>query len=74
MKRVVFAIVVAGLASVAVCGASKAAPIAPLPAGVTATDNNVIRAYYWHGRYYPYYWHHHYYGHRHWYHGYYRYW
>jgi len=73
MKRVVVAIVVAGLSSVAACGTSIAAPIAPLPAEATNTSN-VIPAYYWHRHYYPYYWNHHYYHHRHWYHHHYRYW
>ncbi len=75
MKQAAFAIAVAGLASVAICGTSKAAPIAPFPPAVAATStSNVIPAYYWHGRYYPYYWHRHYYAHRGWYHHHYRYW
>jgi len=73
MKRAAFAIVIGGLASVAVCGTSNASPIAPLPAGAM-DNNNVVQAYYWHRHYYPYHWHHHYYLHRHWYHGHYRYW
>ena len=70
MKRVALAIAVVGLASVAVCSASKAAPIAPLPSTVISDTNNVVPAYYYHHRYYPYRYHGHYYGH--YYHG--RYW
>jgi len=70
MKRVALAIAVVGLASVAVCSASKAAPIKPLPSAVISDTNNVVPAYYYHHRYYPYRYHGHYYGH--YYHG--RYW
>jgi hypothetical protein len=35
---------VAGLASIAISGASKAAPIAPLPYAVTSTGGNVVQA------------------------------
>ena len=70
MKRMVLAIAVVGLASVAVCSASKAAPIAPLPSAVISDTNNVVPAYYYHHRYYPYRYHGQYYGH--YYHG--RYW
>ena len=67
MKQVAVAIVT-GVAFVAVCGAAKAAPIAPLPSAVTST-NKVIPAYYYHHRYYPYRYHGHYYSYR--YHGHY---
>jgi hypothetical protein len=66
----ILAIAVVGLAFVAVCSASKAAPVAPLPSAVISGTNNVVPAYYYHHRYYPYRYHGHYYGH--YYHG--RYW
>ena len=71
MKRVVFGVAVAAFASVAICGISIAAPIAPLPAAVTT--GNVIQAYYYHGHYYRYRWHGHYYVHRYYGHGHYYY-
>ena len=74
MKRVAFAIGAAALASIAISGASKAAPIAPLPYAVTATGGNVVQAYYYHRHYYPYHWHHRYYHHRHWHHHHWYYW
>jgi hypothetical protein len=69
MKQVAVATAVAGLAFVAFCNASKAAPIAPLPSGVISDTNNVVPAYYYHHRYYPYFYHGHYYSYR--YHGHY---
>jgi hypothetical protein len=66
MKRAaVWAISLAALAPIAFAGASRAAPIAPLPNAVTENTENVIQAYYHH---------HHYYHHRHWYHHHWRYW
>ncbi len=61
MIRTVFAIALAAIAFAAVSGASQAAPIAPLPAGVAADagHGNVTKAWYyyhhhhrhcWHGR------------------------
>jgi len=69
MKQVVSAIAVAAIISLAVCGASKAAPIAPIPGAATINSDNIIRAYYYHHHYYPY--HHRYYGHRYYHHRYY---
>jgi hypothetical protein len=58
MTRTVFAMAVAATLTLAVSGASQAAPIAPLGDAVTADQSNVT----------PVYWHH-----RHWYrHGWYR--
>jgi hypothetical protein len=70
MRRVVFAVALAGITSVAACGTSGAAPIAPLPEVLLADSNEVIQAHYYHhysGRHYwhRHYWGHHYYG-RHW--------
>jgi hypothetical protein len=69
MIRTVFAVAVAALAVTAAFGASQAAPIAPLPTGVTsdAAAGNVTPVYY---RYHRHYYHRHYY-HRHYYHRYY---
>ncbi len=52
MKKTVFAIALAALACTAVSGASQAAPIAPLPAGVAADADhgNVTKAWYYHHR------------------------
>ncbi len=56
MLRTMFALVVAGLLVTAVSATSRAAPAAPLPAGVTAAGN-LTKVYYhhrWHcwiGRY-----------------------
>jgi len=59
MKRLATGIAVAAVTFFAVFGRSEAAPIAPIPDA--AVDNveqgYVIRAYYWHGRYYRYRWH-----------------
>ncbi len=74
MKRVLFAISVAGLASVAVSNVSKAASIAPLPEFVTGNTGNVVQAHYYHHHYYPYRWHGHYYHHRYWRHHHWYYW
>jgi hypothetical protein len=52
MIRTVFAIAAGALALTAVSGASQAAPIAPLPAGVTADagHGHVTQAWYYHHR------------------------
>lgn len=63
MKRAIVVTAMVAATCVAVLGASKAAPIAPLPATNT---NNVVQAWYWHRHYYPYHWHHHYWHHRYW--------
>ncbi len=42
MIRTVFAMAVAALVLAAVSGTSQAAPIAPLPAGVAATDHGAV--------------------------------
>lgn len=57
MIRMAFAIAIAALVFAAVSGASHAAPIAPLPAGVAsdAGAGNITQVY-WHHRHY---WHHH---------------
>jgi hypothetical protein len=59
MIRTIFAMAVAGLIFAAVSGTSQAAPIAPLPAGVTSAQGNVTQVY-WH------HWHHHCHWHRCW--------
>jgi hypothetical protein len=56
MKRSAFAIAVAALALVAVSGASQAAPIAPLPTGVTASHEHPTQVQYWRHRWW---WRHH---------------
>lgn len=81
MRKLFFAIALAGITSAAVCATSQAAPIAPLPAAQLADSNGVVQAHYWyHHRYYHrhwyhhrywyhrHYWYHHGYYHRHWYH------
>ena len=54
MKRTAFAIAVAALALAAVPGTAQAAPIAPLPAGLTASHDHLIQVQHWfwrrHGR------------------------
>jgi hypothetical protein len=76
MRRVVFAVALAGITSVAACGTSGAAPIAPLPEVLLADTNGVVQAhYYYHhysGRHYwgHHYWHHHYWGRPYWHHHY----
>ncbi len=72
MKRVAIAIAVAAVASVAIYGTSKAAPIAQIPA--VADRDNLIPAHYYHGHYYQYYWRGRYYRHRHWRHHHWYYW
>jgi hypothetical protein len=57
MTRTVFAMAVAATLTLAVSGASQAAPIAPLGGAVTADQSNVT----------PVYWHHHHWYHHHWY-------
>jgi len=63
MKRVIYAISAAAIASAFTCATSNATPIAPISTAIV-TDN-VIQAYYYHRHYYA----HRYYGH-----GHYRYW
>ena len=65
MKRVVFATALAGIAAVAVCGTSLAAPIA-LPAAVTADNRPIVQAHSLPDSQQAYHWHHHYYRHRSW--------
>jgi hypothetical protein len=48
MKRTVFALAVAAVTLAAV-SVSQAAPIAPLPAGVSADQGNLTKVYWWHG-------------------------
>lgn len=48
MTRTIFAMAVAGLVFAAVTGSSQAAPVAPLPSGVTATDGTVTQVRWWH--------------------------
>jgi ABC-type glycerol-3-phosphate transport system substrate-binding protein len=56
MTRTVFAIVAAGLLTLAASGGSQAAPIAPLSSAVTGDQSNVTPVYWYH--------HHHRYHHR----------
>ena len=65
MSGMMFAIIIAAAASVAVCGTSNAAPIATVPAAATTGTDNVLPAHYYRGNYYPYRWNGHYYRH-HW--------
>jgi hypothetical protein len=56
MLRTMFAMTVAGLLFAAVSGTSQAAPIAPLPSGVTKDSGGLTQVYYrhrhcWVGRY-----------------------
>ncbi len=57
MLRTMFAMTVAGLLFAAVSGTSQAAPIAPLPSGVTKDGSGLTQVYYyrhrhcWVGRY-----------------------
>jgi hypothetical protein len=53
MKHISFLIAVSALMSVAVCGATQAAPITPLPLASDATSAKITPVYYHH-------WHHHY--------------
>jgi len=69
MIRIAWAIAVATLAYIAVCGVATAASIAPLPAVVASDISNVVPAYYWNGGYYRYRWNGGYYHHRGWRHG-----
>jgi hypothetical protein len=50
MIRTVFAMAVATLVFAAVSGTSQAAPIAPLPTGVTANTGQVTHVWYRHRR------------------------
>jgi len=50
MIRTVVAMAVAALVFAAVSGASQAAPIAPLPAEVSAADHGVVTNVWWHHR------------------------
>ena len=68
-RTVIF--IVAAAISASVSGISQAAPIAPLPAAVTADTGNLTPVYYY-GHHYRYHSHYRYY-HRHHYHHYYRY-
>jgi hypothetical protein len=52
MTRTMFAMAVAGLIFAAVSGTSQAAPIAPLPAGVT-NDNGGLTQVYWRRPWHP---------------------
>jgi len=45
-----FAMAVAALVFAAVSGTSQAAPMAPLPAGVTAADHGYVTHVHWHYR------------------------
>lgn len=72
MKRVVFAIAVAAIASVAFCGTLNAASISPALPAAAINTNDVVPAHYYRGHYYPYRWHGHYYRYR-WHDHYYRY-
>jgi hypothetical protein len=66
MTRMIFAMAVAGLLFAAVSGTSQAAPIAPLPEGVTSETGGLTQVYWRH--YGHAYGHRHYgyaYGHRH---------
>jgi len=55
MTRTVLAMVVAAMLTLAVSGASQAAPIAPLSGAVTADQSNVTPPVYW----YRHHWYHH---------------
>ncbi len=73
MTRTVFAMVVAAMLTLGVCGASQAAPIAPLSSAVTADQSNVTPVYWYHHRWYHHHWYRHRWHHRGWYrHGWYR--
>jgi hypothetical protein len=50
MLRTMFAMTVAGLLFAAVSGTSQAAPIAPLPSGVTKDGSGLTQVYYYHHR------------------------
>jgi hypothetical protein len=52
MTRTVFAMAVVTPLMVAVSGASRAAPIAPLSSAVTADQGNVTPVYWYHHRWY----------------------
>jgi len=64
MLRTLFAMAVAGLLFAAVSGTSQAAPIAPLPEGVTSETSGLTPVYWHHWHHHYWYWHHHYW-HRH---------
>ena len=57
MKHISFLIAASALMSVAVCSATQAAPITPLPLASDATSANITPVYYHH-------WHHHYWHYR----------
>src|ERR1041385_3533953 len=67
MTRTVFAMAVAAILTMAVSGASQAAPIAPLSGAVTADQNNVTPVYWYHHRWYHHRWYHHRWYHHGWY-------
>ncbi len=69
MIRVLFAIALAAIASIAVGGTSRAAPIAPIPEVLVADSNGVVQAHYYYYGHHCHYWRgHHCYYHRHWHH------
>jgi len=73
MTRIVFAMVVAAVLTLAVSGTSQAAPIAPLSSAVTADQSNVTPIYWYHHHWYHHHWYrHHYYHHRYYHHHWYR--
>lgn len=47
MTRTIFAMAVAGLVFAAATATSQAAPMAPLPAGVTTTDHGTVTQVRW---------------------------
>ena len=64
MKRVVYATARAGTAAVAVLAeTSLAAPVAPIPAAVTADNRPIVQAHSLPDLHHTYYWHHHHYYH-----------
>jgi Spy/CpxP family protein refolding chaperone len=65
MTRIVFAMVVAAMLTLAVSGTSQAAPIAPLSSAAVADQSNVTPVYWHHHRWYrhPWYRHHRWYRH-----------
>jgi hypothetical protein len=69
MRRVIFTISAATIASVFAYATSLAAPIAQIPSAASSTT----QVYYYHGHYYPYYNHGHYYHCRGWHNGHYGY-
>ena len=69
MIRVLFAIALAGITSIAVAETSRAAPIAPLAGALVADSNAVAQAHYHYYGHHCHYWRgHHCYYHGHWHH------